>query len=151
MHPTCRRRPLHRQAQTLLRFLRGRDGNVPRAEKMFRDPFRPISGLGSIEIARFPSISLAFQRSSAPKGPFSRVRGRTCWIGGTDLTSRGRCTPGAGNWSVDGQCARGFARQGLMPLSMRTWPFPCVCGRFLLVFHGFGMVFDGLDLLLIGF
>ena len=37
LHPTCRRRPLHRQAQTLLRFLRGRDGHVQRAEKMFRD------------------------------------------------------------------------------------------------------------------
>lgn len=37
LHPVCRRKPLHRQAQTLLRYLRGRDGNVRKAEKMFRD------------------------------------------------------------------------------------------------------------------
>ena len=37
LHPACRRKPLHRQAQTLLRYLRGRDGNVEKAEKMFRD------------------------------------------------------------------------------------------------------------------
>lgn len=37
LHPICRRKPLHRQAQTLLRYLRGRDGNVRKAEKMFRD------------------------------------------------------------------------------------------------------------------
>mmetsp|Transcript_16620 Transcript_16620/g.31427 ORF Transcript_16620/g.31427 Transcript_16620/m.31427 type:complete len:424 (-) Transcript_16620:148-1419(-) len=37
LHPTCRRRPLHRQAQTLLRFLRARDGDVLKAERMFRD------------------------------------------------------------------------------------------------------------------
>ncbi|CAE8701682.1 unnamed protein product, partial [Polarella glacialis] len=36
VHPACRRHPLHRQAQTLLRFLRARDGNVEKAELMFR-------------------------------------------------------------------------------------------------------------------
>jgi len=36
-HPACRQRPLHRQPQTLLRFLRGRDGNVEKAEEMFRN------------------------------------------------------------------------------------------------------------------
>lgn len=37
LHPACQRKPLHRQAQTLLRYLRGRDGNVCKAEKMFRE------------------------------------------------------------------------------------------------------------------
>ncbi|OLQ09559.1 SEC14-like protein 5 [Symbiodinium microadriaticum] len=37
LHPICRRKPLHRQAQTLLRFLRARDGDVLKAERMFRD------------------------------------------------------------------------------------------------------------------
>lgn len=36
-HPACRERPLSRQPQTLLRFLRGREGDVGKAEKMFRD------------------------------------------------------------------------------------------------------------------
>lgn len=35
-HAACRRKPLSRQAQTLLRFLRGREGNVSNAEVMFR-------------------------------------------------------------------------------------------------------------------
>lgn len=35
-HAACQRRPLHRQAQTLLRFLRGREGDVQAAEVMFR-------------------------------------------------------------------------------------------------------------------
>jgi len=36
-HPACMKRPLNRQAQTLVRFLRGREGNTKAAEKMFRD------------------------------------------------------------------------------------------------------------------
>lgn len=36
-HPACDRRPLTQEAQTLLRFLRGREGDVPRAAKMFHD------------------------------------------------------------------------------------------------------------------
>lgn len=37
VHQACARRPLSQQAQTLTRFLRGREGNVKAAEKMFRD------------------------------------------------------------------------------------------------------------------
>lgn len=36
-HPGCKAQPFHRQAQTLLRFLRARDGNVEQAEVMFRN------------------------------------------------------------------------------------------------------------------
>lgn len=35
-HPACSTRPLHKQGQTLLRYLRGRDGDVAKAEFMFR-------------------------------------------------------------------------------------------------------------------
>eukprot|EP00428_Durinskia_dybowskii_P025889 CAMPEP_0170234210 /NCGR_PEP_ID=MMETSP0116_2-20130129/16851_1 /TAXON_ID=400756 /ORGANISM="Durinskia baltica, Strain CSIRO CS-38" /LENGTH=416 /DNA_ID=CAMNT_0010485005 /DNA_START=18 /DNA_END=1265 /DNA_ORIENTATION=- len=35
-HPSCAQHPLHRQAQTLIRFLRGRDGDVRKADAMFR-------------------------------------------------------------------------------------------------------------------
>jgi hypothetical protein len=35
-HPACRVRPLHRQPQTLLRFLRAREGIVEQSEEMFR-------------------------------------------------------------------------------------------------------------------
>lgn len=37
VHPSCKKEQRHRQAQTLLRFLRARDGNVDKAEIMFRD------------------------------------------------------------------------------------------------------------------
>lgn len=36
-HAACQQRPLHLQPQTLLRFLRGREGHIDLAEKMFRD------------------------------------------------------------------------------------------------------------------
>lgn len=36
-HPALKKAPFHRQAQTLLRFLRARDGNVDQAESMFRN------------------------------------------------------------------------------------------------------------------
>lgn len=36
-HPACRRQSFSRQAQTLLRFLRGRDGSVEKAQRMFKE------------------------------------------------------------------------------------------------------------------
>jgi len=37
VHPACSSQPFSQQPQTLLRFLRARDGNVPKAARMFRD------------------------------------------------------------------------------------------------------------------